>query len=176
MNLLGERIETGRLVLRPLELADVPEIFRAFNREVTRYMAPAAPGHPDETARFVEHSRRLMERGAELCCTIREAKSGAFLGCAGLHHVGSRTPEFGIWLARTAQGRGYGTESIRALRDWGARLDPEGYVYPVDRRNMPSRRLAERLGGVVVETRSNEKATPDGRRLETIVYRVPTRS
>jgi hypothetical protein len=46
-------------------------------------------------------------------------------------------------------------------------------VYPVDRRNIPSRKIAEALGVVVVD----EKRTPTmrGTELDTLVYVIPAK-
>ena len=103
------------------------------------------------------------------------ADGGEFLGCVGLHRPHTRFPELGIWLKKSAQGMGYGSEAIRALKDWADRnLDYVYLVYPVDRNNSASRRIPESLGGKPVA--SYEKMSMGGNRLDIIVYRIDAES
>jgi len=173
VDLLEFETTTARLRLRALRHADRDAIFAAFTADVTRFMEPGPPRTPDDSARFVAESRERMRAGRELVCAVLERGTARFLGCAGLHELDSRTPELGIWIAADAQGAGLGREAVAALVAWGsARNRPvEGFRYPVDRANAPSRRLAEALGGRVVS--SVRRRTADGRTLRLVVYRVP---
>ena len=73
-----------------------------------------------------------------------------FLGCAGFHNPKSKTPEFGIWIKKTSHGNGYGKEAITALYDWVCgKFEFDYILYPVDKRNIASRKIPESLGGVI---------------------------
>ena len=92
-----------------------------------------------------------MQRGEELVCAVLDRNSGRFLGCAGLHELNAPAPELGIWIAVEAQGAGRGSEAVRALMQWGShrRKKIDFFRYPVDRANLPSRRIAGNLGGTI---------------------------
>jgi RimJ/RimL family protein N-acetyltransferase len=56
-------------------------------------------------------------------------------------------PELGWVLACVAQGKGYATEALRAAVAWGdARFGPAPTVCLIDPDNLPSLRVAEKIG------------------------------
>jgi RimJ/RimL family protein N-acetyltransferase len=88
-----------------------------------------------------------------------------------LHHIDTRTPELGIWVKKAAHGHGYGREAITGLTGWAMQnLDFDYLVYPVDRRNLPSRRIPEALGGVIEAEYTMTNAS--GNLLEILEYRI----
>ena len=90
-----------------------------------------------------------------------------FTGLVGLHHTGSETPELGIWIREDKHGLGFGGEAVRAIVQWaGQRVAAESFIYPVATQNRASRRIAEALGGVVIERRTLEK-------YDSVVYQIP---
>ena len=165
-------IAAERVLLRPISEGDAWEIFDNFTAEVTRYMFPQAPDRLDETLEFIRTSLAGMERGENLQFVIVNKKSGEFLGCCGLHgHGNPTTPELGVWLKIAAHGSGCGREAIAALVRWAERhLHYEYLTYPVDRGNIPSRKIPEALGGEIFE----EALCPrqDGRFLDIVIYRI----
>lgn len=174
MNLLGVELETARLRLRPVATRDRDAIFAAFTDLVTIYMEPPTPTEPAESAHFIETTRKRMQRGEELVCTVLDRESGRFLGCAGVHEIDAPAPELGIWIAVEEQGAGRGREAVRALIEWGTRARPRVafFRYPVDRANAPSRRLAESLGGTVAH--AYLPRTKGGGELDIVEYHIPT--
>lgn len=63
------------------------------------------------------------------------------------------------------------TDLHGALRSWASgNIRCDFLVYPVDRRNTPSRMVAERLGGVIHAERSIRNMS--GRVLAEVVYRL----
>jgi RimJ/RimL family protein N-acetyltransferase len=99
------------------------------------------------------------------------AETGEFLGHGGMHDVDSPTPELGIWLKKSAHGQKYGIEAVTAVVHWACdNLDVRYLRYPVDRRNVPSRRIPEALGGVI---EAEYGWTSDaGRELDLVEYRI----
>ena len=165
-------IVSKRVVLRPIGEENAPEIFRHFTADLTRYMLPEPAKHIDETLDFIHRSRADMERGDNLQFVIAGKESGEFLGCCGLHGRGKpRTPELGIWVKAAAHGHGYGREAISALKEWAdEQLRYDYLTYPVDRANIPSRKIPEALGGKVVG--EEEHPRPGRRPLDIVVYRI----
>ena len=90
-----------------------------------------------------------------------------FTGLVGLHHTGSETPELGIWIREDKHGLGFGGEAVRAVVQWASkRVAAKCFIYPVATQNRASRRIAEALGGVVIERRMTEK-------YDSVVYQIP---
>jgi [ribosomal protein S5]-alanine N-acetyltransferase len=147
------------------------DIFREFTEEVTLYMFPSPAREIAETRCFITESRQAIQVGHNFRFAIL-SKSGEFLGCCGLHgEENVRTPELGIWLKKSAHGRGFGREAIHTLVDWARRnIDIDAFIYPIDRRNIPSRKIPESLNGKIIKEASKE--TPTGKFLDLVVYQI----
>lgn len=139
-------LQTARLVLRPMILADFPAIAAFLATDRSQYMGGpydlrAAWGwfcHDVALWSLAGHGALMVEAG------------GVVVGQVGIN-AGPLFPEteLGWWLFDGHEGRGYATESAAALRDWGfANLSVGSlvsYVYPD---NLASARVALRLGAV----------------------------
>lgn len=165
-------ITADRILLRPISDRYAWQIFDNFTAEVTRYMVPQPSDRMEDTLKFIKNSLEGMERGENLQFVILDKKSSEFLGCCGLHgHGNPTTPELGVWLKIAAHGSGCGREAIAALVQWAEQhLRYEYLTYPVDRGNIPSRKIPEALGGEIFE----EALCPrqDGRFLDIVIYRI----
>lgn len=169
-------IESERLKLASVDPVYVVEIFYNFTPEITRYMLPAPPQSVVDTQRFVAAARASATQGKELTLTIHARMNAEFLGLCGIHARGRQDePELGIWLKKSAQKHGYGRETISALRDWAdIHLEFEHLLYPVDRRNLPSRRIPETLGGRIL--RERKEKSQSGTELDELVYAFERRT
>jgi ribosomal-protein-alanine N-acetyltransferase len=176
VDLSGVIIESERIELRPITVDFVPEIFRTFTPEITKYMMPKPSEKIADTIDFVEAATRGFERCDDLHFVILTRRLYEFLGICSLHSRGKpREPELGIWLKKAAHGNDYGLEAIAALKGWGeANLEIDRMLYPVDRRNVPSRRIAERLGGKVVSTA--KIVSESGQELDELVYSIESKT
>ena len=165
-------IAAERILLLPISDNYAGEIFQNFTTEVTQYMVPQTPGRIEETLAFIGNSLEGMKRGENLQFVIVDKVSGEFLGCCGIHGQGNPTkPELGIWLKIAAHGNRYGKEAIMALVQWADRhLQYDYLTYPVDRDNVPSKKIPEALGGEIFEEALCP--TQDGRFLDIVVYRI----
>lgn len=164
-------LTTERLRLVPLDETYVESIFSEFTQEITTYMMPKAPHDISETEEYIASQRPKLEHGEELPVVILDKVTGEFLGCGGIHHLSTRTPELGIWIKKSAHGNHYGREAVAGLRAWAEKnLDYDYLLYPVDERNIPSRKIAEALGGVV--SKKYKKINQAGKQLHTIEYRI----
>lgn len=170
-DLTALRLEGDRVMLRSLQEGDAADIFVEFTAEITRYMYPKPAATIDDTLAFIADSQAGMRAQTDIVLAITRDRE--FLGCCGVHLTqGPRTPELGVWLKQAAQGHGYGREAIAVLAAWAvANLDFDYAIYPVDRANLPSRKIAESLGGSVFE----EKKVPalTGNILDSVVYQIP---
>ena len=145
MNYFDIKIESERLVLRPIKIEDKDNIFNNFTDEITVYMYPSPSKDISETIEFI--------------------------GAAGLHNTKKEIPEFGIWIKKSSFGNGYGREAITLLFNWAKEnLDVEYIKYPVDKGNIASKKIPLSLNGKLVKT--YQEKTPDGRILDLEEYHI----
>jgi len=118
-------IETPRLVLRPFDLADAPEVQRlAGAREIAAVTANIPHPYPDGGAELwiSTHAPRFdSDDGLTLAVTRRE--DGILMGAISLmvdaEEKAHGRAELGYWMGTPYWGQGYGTEAARALVDYG---------------------------------------------------------
>ncbi len=164
-------IITKRLRLKPIDMTYVNEVFDYFSAEVCTYMGPQPATTINETMTFIASSMENYQRHQEVVYVILKQETSEFLGCLGVHNLPTKTPELGIWLKLSAQGMGYGQESIIAVMDDVKQRHPIDYfIYPVDRRNLPSRRIPEKLGGLIFGRKDTINSA--GKRLELLEYHI----
>lgn len=168
-----ESIEGARIVLKPITMNYTNVIYTEFTPEITEYMFPRSAESISETEQFITAASRQRVAGTDLIFVILDKQSGEFSGVCGLHNTGkANQPEFGIWLKKGAQGKGLGLEAISALKNWSERmLMVDSFIYPVDRRNQPSRKIAESLHGKIIDER--EVKALGGRKLDEVIYLIP---
>ena len=65
--------------------------------------------------------------------------------------------------------------AMEAVAEWvSTNVDCECLVYPVDKRNIASRKIPERLGGRIISERTVQNES--GSVLDEVVYRIPLKS
>ncbi len=170
-NLLKIKIPTDRLLLVPISLKYKEDIFREFTAEITYFMYPKPPEKIEETIDFIEESLVGLKDGSNLQLVVLAKESKEFLGCAGVHKLDSETPEFGIWIKKSAHGQGYGREAVTALKKWADKNIKYQYItYPVADENLSSRKIVESLGGKVA--REYQEKNLSGREQHILEYRI----
>ena len=171
MDLMKISIIKDNIKLRPIRAEDKNDIFNEFTDEIVTYMIPPVPKDIDETIDFIESSIATMEAGLNIQLCITDNDTGEFLGCIGLHRIDKDIPEFGIWLKKGAQGKKIGRKSIKMLYEYACdNLDHKTFKYPVDKKNIPSRKIPESLGGIVFNYEPHER--PVGEPLDVAVYHI----
>jgi len=167
------QIESNRLKLQPIHLDFLDDVFSEFTSTITRYMLPKPAADKKETLVFIVTSQKNMKLNSEYVAVITNKYTGEFLGVCGLHGVDQcDNPELGIWLKQSAHGRHYGYEAIYALASWAATsIEFEYLIYPVDKANIPSRKIPEQLGGIIYTTQTVK--TQSGHLLNEVVYKIP---
>jgi RimJ/RimL family protein N-acetyltransferase len=148
---------SGRVVLRRLELADLPrfQIYR-HDPEVGRYQGwEPQPDH--EATRFIEEMSDvdLFPRGAWVQLGIANRSTNELIGDAGICvSADDERAEVGFTIARDAQGVGLGTEAVRALIHFiFGHTNVTAVLAVTDERNVQARRLLLRVGMRNVEIR-----------------------
>ena len=169
MDLFQTKIESDRLNLIPISKSHAKVIFEEFTAEITEFMYPKPAGNIEEVHDFITSSLESMKAGTNLQLVIFQKSTHEFLGCIGLHNLEQAAPELGIWLKKSVHGKGYGLEAMTALIHWAQNnIDFEFLKYPVDKRNIPSRKIPEANGGIL--KREFKAVNLSGNELDEVEY------
>ena len=116
------RIETERLVLRPMQAGDVVRLAEAIDDPDIARMTSRIP-HPyslSAAEAFFADQREAADERLDHTLQI-EIRGGEMIGAVGADLRDGSFPEIGYWIAREHWGRGYATEAALAMRDWARR-------------------------------------------------------
>lgn len=143
--------ETSRLILRHQELDDLDSLFALYSDpEVIRYI-PDAPRSYDETrAELMWHMNGHPENPElGLWATIQKG-TNEFIGRCGLLPWtidGQAEVEVAYLISKAYWGQGIGTEAAQAVLEYGFnKINLTRLICLIDRGNVASRRVAEKIG------------------------------
>lgn len=120
--LLRKRWITERLLLRAPQLSDAVHIYHlARDRRVSEMLLNMPhPYERYEAEAWVERARARIESGDGLPLVILRRADGQLIGSVGLWpNYLHRRAELGYWLGVDYWGRGYMSEAVQALIDFG---------------------------------------------------------
>jgi len=116
-------LETDQLRLRPLASADAPAIQKAAAvREVADTMISIPHPYPDgEAERFVTHQKMENRAGRAFSFVIESGSGGVFCGLIEIRDIDREHSqgELSFWLAPDAWGRGYMSEVVGVVMNYG---------------------------------------------------------
>ena len=147
-------LETPRLVLRPLELADAEQAQHLFPHwEIVRYLSNVVPWpYPPDGARtyYRDFALPAMERGDEWHWTLRpKTEPDRLIGSIAL--IKGEKINRGFWLGTAWHGQGFMTEACEVVTDfWFNILKFPVLRAPKAAANVASRRISEKGGMRVV--------------------------
>lgn len=153
-------LETERLILRPLELADAEQTQGLFARwEIVEFLANKVPWpYPEDGARtyFRDVALPAMERGEEWHWTLRlKTEPARIVGAIGLFR--DAETHRGFWMGLPWQGQGLMGEAVVAVTDfWFGVLGRPVLRTAKAVENAGSRRISETMGMSVVEIKQGE--------------------
>ena len=161
------RIETARLALRIPRLEDANAFAEYLaDPEVMRFLGGETVPREDVPSVLQKWLGRWEANGVGPFA-IERREDGRVVGRAGIIVWDTRDwrnstwaaagdhaqPELGWALGRAHWGKGYATEAARAVRDWARREHGVGRLISlINPDNVPSQRVAERLGAESAET------------------------
>lgn len=164
-------IETNRLRLILPSLKYKKVLYNGLTKEVTKYMYSVPFKSVKRAKKFINYFRQWYVNWTDILLMVIRKSDSKFLWCIGIHHIDRIDPEFWIWFCSRAQWKWYAIESMRALYNrWENELKYEYIKYPVDRRNIWSRKIAEKLGWVVATEYSMTSKT--WKELDVLEYRI----
>jgi ribosomal-protein-alanine N-acetyltransferase len=146
--LKAPRLETARLVLRPITRRDIPFLLKLFGRPETQRFVRDKPLRTMKQAEaFYDEGMRPVPTRFRLVAVLRE--SGKPIGTLGLFRCDFEnvSAHIGYDLLREHWGEGYMTEAAKALLIWGVSEAGLNRIQGnADVRNAASLRLMERIG------------------------------
>ena len=141
------QLKTERLLLRKPTLADAGEIYRRYasDAEVTRYLSWPRHQSIDDTRAFVQFSDTQW-RDHPAGPYLIESDSGLLLGGTGLELLNPDQAMTGYVFARDAWGKGYATETLRAMINLARQLGFSELQATCHAAHIPSQRVLEKCG------------------------------
>ena len=168
----AQMLETERLILRPVELADAEQVQELFAQwEIVRLLNAKVPWpYPADGALMNIRDTALpaMERGEAWDWTLRlKTEPERIIGRIGLY-VGETNR--GFWMGLPWHGRGLMTEAVVAVNDyWFDVLEMQVLRAPKAVGNAGSRRISEKTGMRVVEVKESDYVSG---RLPTEIWEI----
>ena len=167
-------VRTTRLLLRPLEIIDVEVVQRlAGSREVAAGTFLPHPMDRQAAHDWVMERVKGQAAGTGVTFAITLEETGAVIGSIGMelvpaHEQGRLT----YWLGRAYWNRGYGTEAVAALMEYGFdRLKLHRIYAPHFHTNPASGRVLQKVG-MTHEGRLREHYLRFGHRVDVELYGI----
>jgi RimJ/RimL family protein N-acetyltransferase len=131
-----------------MDPADTDELFPIFSDPRGWWYAPAERHATVEVSRgFCERAAARWQSDGLSYWTVRRSADGAVIGCGGVQRHRTRTWNLSYRVATAEHGKGYASEFAAAGIAAARALDPSVPVIAwIAASNVPSRRVAERLG------------------------------
>ncbi|MGS4346265.1 GNAT family N-acetyltransferase [Myroides odoratus] len=166
-------LETERLCLRQTTLADAQAIFAMrSSAEVMQYIPVPLATAVKEAEDYIHSLHERMKNKECLNWTITDKESGAVIGTMGFYRMQLQhyRTETGYMLLPEFYGKGYATEALQRLVDFGLNElgfhSLEAVIYP---ENIGSIRVVEKCG-FVREAYFKEKEYHNGTFVDTAIY------
>jgi len=158
-------IQSPRLQLSQFQMMDAQEVFGCITPSITKFLPWEPPSWRDYVTRC--EKRIQAPDPNKFHFVIRQLDNGECLGMASFEDADSASPEIGLWLKESAHRQGFGREVVASLIQWGhVSLGKGSFTYPVAVQNIASRRIAEKLHGEIIGSRTNPK-------YDSVIYRIP---
>lgn len=143
-----ETLETRRLMLRKPRVRDARAVMAAYasDAETTRYLMFRPHRDIRETKTFLRRAKVLRNRGMVFTWAITVKESGRLIGMIDARVEGCQM-NLGYVLSREYWNKGYMSEAVAAVTEWGLSLNEIHRVWAVcDVENVASVRVLEKVG------------------------------
>jgi RimJ/RimL family protein N-acetyltransferase len=145
----------------PEDVDEVLEAVRSSFAELQQWMhwAQTMPTREEQRAVLAEGSK-AFDAGTDFGFLFRETATGALVGGGGVHRrAGPGAVEIGYWVRSDRHNRGYATRATEAMTDaaFTHLADVDRVVIHMDRANVASARVPEKLGYRLLRTERRER-------------------
>jgi ribosomal-protein-alanine N-acetyltransferase len=158
-------IATDQLILKPVELADLQDMYvLRTDPQVAQYIERDITKSLDDIRQFIE-----MVIKNKFYFTIKTINGNNFVGAITLWNIdwSKKYAELGYELLPQFQGKGLMSEAVKAMLDYA--FTEAGFEYIeayTHQKNIPSRKLLERLDFKLVEDKIDED------NLDIVIYGI----
>jgi RimJ/RimL family protein N-acetyltransferase len=143
------QLTTERLALRWLDKNDAAAQFALFSDPAVMEFIAEPWTRMTQAEEALEQALASYRDGSNLVFAVELRETGEFIGNVNLHRFfeSNRRCEVGYAIASAHQGRGYATEALAAVIEYGFRaLDINRFEADINPANEASARVLERLG------------------------------
>tara|TARA_B100000614_G_C14253159_1_gene371697 strand:+ start:47 stop:565 length:519 start_codon:yes stop_codon:yes gene_type:complete len=151
MDKLSIKVSKG-ISLEPIAQEYLNDIFVNFTPQVIKHLPLLKPsGKIEDTQKFIDSAKEAIKNNINYSWVI--LKNQKFIGCCGIREINTDIGDFGYWIKTEEQGKGIGKLIAKTVFDWSFKnCDIQKIKYPVDKRNIPSVKIIESLGGKIVSS------------------------
>jgi len=144
------KLETERLILRPVEESDALDLCPIMNDpEVTQNLLLPHPYTEERAILWIRNAREALERRERYEMAVVPKDVGRAIGICSLYRVSWEhlSAEIVYWIGKDHWGKGYVTEAARRMLEYAfAELGLERICVGCFTRNKASERVIEKLG------------------------------
>lgn len=156
-------LETPRLLLRKLSLADVDDLFQVFSDEETTNYVPREK-HDDKMA-TINHLENLIKRMDECISfvwSVIDKADNKVIGTANLYFKQDRAASIGAVISSKRWGKGIATEALKEIIDFGfVKMKLIRIEGKCESNNIASEKMLKKLGMTYEGTLRNEVIIKD---------------
>ncbi|WP_312092404.1 GNAT family N-acetyltransferase [Niallia sp.] len=172
---LPETMETDRLIIRPCMPGDGKDVFESIQRSKAAFKPWMTFANQEQSLEEVEagvresYAKYILREDIRLHIYLKDTNE--FIGSTGLHSIDwkVRVFEIGYWCDSAHTGKGYITESTKALIKLAMEtLQANRIEIRVDSTNTKSRAIPEKLGFALDGILKNESLSADTQELRDI--------
>jgi len=179
MDIFTQGLETERMYLVPLHEKYVEDMFYGLDEEITKYMTPSPAKEIQATKDWCLGAIKSMQNKERILLLGITKNTEEFIGSFDINGLGNNALKAGLWIKQSSHGNRYGREGMLALiQRLRENIDFEYILFPVDKDNIPSRKVAEFADGVLDVDKNwdeivTKKATQDPKKILNVVhYRI----
>lgn len=170
------RLETGRLILRPINLTDAESIFRYRSDGLTNRYQGWIPENIEDVRDFIKNriSSTINENGTWFQLVIICKAAGEIIGDIGLHFFDkeNRQVEIGCTISKKHQRKGYATEALSEVMSYlFDTLGKHRIIASIDPGNINSAGLVEKLN-FRKEAHFKESIMSNGVWVDDVIYAI----
>ncbi len=178
---LPEMLAGERVLLRPYRPGDGAALFAAIDghrAELGKWLGWLDQHRtPDDSEAYVRRFHAKWQERSSLILAIWSRDGKDYLGGTGFHGLDWTVPscELGYFLRPDAHGRGYASEAVRLLVDFGLKSLAARRIWAsCDAQNVRSVRVLERCGFAREGTLKNERRNLQGGLRDTLLFGLTT--
>lgn len=168
-------IQTDRLILGPLAIVDIPRIVEyADNPNIAKMLRNLPQPYAEKDAIFwINLANQGLENKTHYIFKIGLKDSNKFIGGMGLHSVSAHDKaEAGYWIAEPFWGKGYATEALGAVLNFGFKTVGLNKIHAVHNTKNPASGKVMIKNNMIQEGVLVDEEKKDGKYLTMVRYRL----